>query len=435
MTSISLHVSLFFNTEKILECAIPLLHNVVNAGKTGVREEGGMLESRKNAVSLKKKDRIRLHEASALNDIAFRGPLNYRLFQILGWICIVIAQIIIMISIGSHFGRIGDGMAEAKPFLSTLAELALPFLLVANFTMIMNGQRSFRTLLLKNFFAMAGLYAAYALLLGHFITGVLTLLSDDPSRVTPTIFSVLGHAAENGFYCFNIFVDLFLCTLVMYFLNARPKRFFQEKKILVFRLFTLAPFIYEFICMVVKIRTVSGQLELSPYLYPLLTVKPPMTFLLFVILAVFIKTRELRFRSHGRTREEYQAFLKTNRNSMNFSIFLAVMLVILSAVDFFAVSLFSETGDVAGLRPAYRALGLGDSRWLFLMAPLVLLFSYTREPKKIRWNVAIPLTGFVFIILVYLQGILQILHLVRLPKFRLDNYTPLVVTFLNNIRK
>ena len=230
-------------------------------------------------------------------------------------------------------------------------------------------------------------------------------------------------------------MDLFLCTLVMYFLNARPKRFFAGKGILLFRSFTVIPVIYECVCMVIKIRTAQDRLVLSPYLYALLTVKPPMTFLLFVVLAVFIKTRELRFLRGGRTGKEYRAFLGTNRNSLNFSVFLACMLAVISAVDQAAVSLLSETGTVSGLQPVYRALGFGDSRWLFLLIPLVLLFSYTREPKRVRWNAAIPLTGFVLIILVYLQGTLQILHLVDLPKVHLNNYTPLIFTYLNTISR
>ena len=394
-----------------------------------------MLEIWRNAFSGEKNTRAGSGGIPGPRDIGYRGPLNYRFFQILGWICIVIAQIVIMMSLGARFGSIEDGLASFRPLLSDLAELGLPFLLIANFTLIMNGQRSFRALLLKNFFAMAGLYAAYALLLGHFVTGVLALLSDDPSQVTPALFTVLRYAAENGFFCFNIFVDLFLCTLVAYFLNAEPKRFFAGKRILVFRLFALVPFAYELACMVVKVRTVQGTLALSPYLYPLLTTKPPMTFLLFVVLTVFIRIRGLRFLDRGHTRDEYRAFLRTNRNSLHFSVFLATMLVIVSAVDLLAVFFLSGSGGVSGLQPVYRALGFGDSRWLFLLVPFVLLFSYTREPQKARWNIAVPLAGFVLIILVNLQGALQILHLVSLPKVRLNNYTPLVITFLNSVRR
>ena len=62
-----------------------------------------------------------------------------------------------------------------------------------------------------------------------------------------------------------------------------------------------------------------------------------MTFVLFVALSLFVKTREMRFRRHGKTHEEYQAFLKTRRNSWNFAVFLAIMLVIVSVVDFTVV--------------------------------------------------------------------------------------------------
>ena len=393
-----------------------------------------MPETEERPVRKKTGKRIRLHEASALNDITWRGPVSYRWFQILGWICIVAAQIVIMMSVGSHFGAMADCFAHSESLISDLAKMALPFLLIFNFTLIINGQRSYKALLLKNFFAMAGLWAAYSLLLGHFITGTLELLSTDPSRVTPNLHVILSRAAENGFFCFNIFVDLFLCTLVMYFLNARPKRFFTGRKIVFFRLFILLPVAWEVISMVLKVRTVRQDLLLSPYLYPLLTVKPPMTFLLFILLAAFIKTRELRFRRSGRTHEEYREFLKTNRNSLNFSVFLSVLLVLVSAVDGLAVSVLSPSG-VNALDPVYRALGFGESRYLFVLVPLVLVFSYTRKPKKNGLGIAVPLAGFVFIILVYLQGILQILHLVNLPKFNLDSYMPILLNYVDKLRK
>ena len=136
-----------------------------------------------NPVQGKNRGRIRLHEASALNDITYRGPLNCRFFQILGWFCIVVSQVVVMASPGSRFSPPEDWVAGAEPFLSRVADLALPFLLIANFSLIMNGQKSFRTLLLKNLSAAAGLFAAFTLILGHFITETLMLISQDPTQV------------------------------------------------------------------------------------------------------------------------------------------------------------------------------------------------------------------------------------------------------------
>ena len=382
----------------------------------------------------KKQEQAGLGKAPVLRDIAYRGPLNYRFFQILGWICIVAGQIVLMLSAGARFGGMDDFVARSEPVLSGVAKLAFPFLLIFNFSLIMNGQRTWRALILKNFFAMAGLWALYAVLLGHFFTEGLKLFSTRPEEVPQFVQTVFSRAAENGFFCFNIFVDLFLCTLVMYFLNARPARFFSGRRILLFRLLVLLPTAWETASMVLKILAARGDLTLSLYLYPLLTVKPPMTFVLFIVLAVFHKTGELRFRRNGYSRGEYAAFLQTNRNSLSFSVFLSLMLVLISAVDWLAVSVLpSDAG--AGTDPVYRALGFGESRYLFLLALPVLLFSYTRKPKNPGLGIATPLAGFVLIILVYLQSILQILHRVKLPQVDLNSYTPIVLSFLEQLRK
>ena len=41
-----------------------------------------------------------------------------------------------------------------------------------------------------------------------------------------------------------------------------------------------------------------------------------MTFMVFIFLAIHIKTRELRYCRHGKTHEEYQAFLKEQQESL-----------------------------------------------------------------------------------------------------------------------
>ena len=68
-------------------------------------------------------------------------------------------------------------------------------------------------------------------------------------------------------------------------------------------------------CIVLKVLASRKEITISPFFYPLFTVKPTMTFVLFIVLALYIKTRELRFRRHGKTHEEYKSFLNTNKNS------------------------------------------------------------------------------------------------------------------------
>ena len=54
-------------------------------------------------------------------------------------------------------------------------------------------------------------------------------------------------------------------------------------------------------------------------------------------------------------------------------------------------------------------MGFGGSISLIFLAPLVLLFSYTRRPKNPMLDLLIPVAGIALILFVYLEGIHQLL--------------------------
>ena len=122
-------------------------------------------------------------------------------------------------------------------------------------------------------------------------------------------------------------------VVAMLYLNYRSRRVFTWKGRINLRPMALLPIACEVGSMALKVRVARGLLQIPMQVYPQLTVKPPMTFVLFVALALFVKTRELRYCRHGKTHEEYRAFLRTRRNSWNFSVSLIIMLVIVSIVD------------------------------------------------------------------------------------------------------
>ena len=440
-----------------------------------------------------RKKRLKIHEVTAENDIRYLGPLNYQHFQILGWLCIVMTQAMLLISLG---GKIDSSIQKrfegAIPVLQWISSMSLPFLLIANFARIVNNVEGYRKQLIKNGAAMAGISLAAILVLERYAVGSLAILEGEGGQAEAVLLAVLKmtRAGRYGFVSFNIFVDLFLCTLVMFFLNYEPKHIFKGQKIRIFfRLFTVFPIAYEVVSIILKIRCANGQITLPVWVFPLLTVKPPMTFVLFIALAVYVKTRERRFRRHGKTHEEYQAFLKTRRNSRNFSVFLAVMLVVISIVDFVilvgmsvwqtavsydrdiqvqveeqiraagdgedmpgleaaapeglaaetahaevtaAETAVSETadgtaaqgtaeGDPAANGPdeeqlevyameslnAMTAVGFGESAHLVLLAPLVLLFSYTRIPRNPKLSMFIPIVAIGLIVLLFMEGAYQ----------------------------
>lgn len=451
-----------------------------------------------------KKRRLGIHETTLENDIRYLGPLNSQHFKLLGWLCIVISQVAVIVKMG---GRLDPGYAaDSASLLNALGyivDLALPFLLIASFAQILNADRGYGRQLLVNGAAAAGICALTYLVFYRYVVGDLAAILEDPSEALPTVKSALSYVTPYGFLAFNIFIDLFLCTLTMVFLNYKPRRVFTGKARIVFRLLALLPIGYEAGCMLLKVRAARGLVDIPLWAYPLLTTKPPMTFVLFVALALFVKTRELRFRRHGKTHEEYQAFLKTRRNSLNFSVFLAIMLVIVSVLDFVVVLGFSlnevvltarpeieasasptpsegaqaaqptraaaqplpaaqrrtfataqpepAAGEVAataeapesntvdneimasidtGMRLA-GAVGFGGSVGLIILAPLVLLFSYTRKPKYPMLDLAIPVAGIVAIVFVYLEGTHRLLSMLPFKKLNLNEVKDETTFYIN----
>ena len=409
-----------------------------------------------------RKKRLKIHEVTAENDIRYQGPLNYQHFQMLGWLCIVATAAVVLITVGAKMdASVETSLGGVKDVLKWVGTLSLPFLLIANFARILNNSEGYRKQLIKNGAAMAGITLGAILLLYRYVVGTMVELGLTQEQAIDLFLNAaqITSKARVGFISFNIFVDLFLCTLVMFFLNYRPKYIFKAPAArIVFRLFTVFPIAYELISLILKIRCARGEITLPLWSFPLLTVKPPMTFVLFIALAVYVKTREWRFRRHGKTHEEFQAFLKTIRNSRNFSVFLAIMLVIVSVVDlviFLGMSVFEtaknivqdqqaaaveQAAETAGTEQAQLsdeeliatlaensptaeeigqekivayteksvrimdAVGFGGSVYLIFLAPLVLLFSYIRIPKNKQFSMLIPMIAIGLILVLYLEG-------------------------------
>ncbi|MBQ6347091.1 MAG: hypothetical protein IJI71_06625, partial [Clostridia bacterium] len=48
-----------------------------------------------------KRRRVKLYERGTHDDIKYRGPLSYRAFQIIGWICLVVTQAVVLATVAS----------------------------------------------------------------------------------------------------------------------------------------------------------------------------------------------------------------------------------------------------------------------------------------------------------------------------------------------
>ena len=354
-----------------------------------------------------KKPRTKFHEYTAANDIKYKGPLNYQSFQLFGWICIVLAVVAGLINAGASIDPgLEKQIGKIGTILSWIASLSLPFLLMANFSKIL----------------------ANNIMGSRYFVGTVEQIVTPKEEVVPLLESFIRRAKPEGFLAFNLFIDLFMCTLSLYFLNARPKRVFTGKRVIILRLFVILPIAYELICFVLKVQAARGRVLLPLWSFPLLTMKPPMTFAFFVFIAFLVKIREYRYCRHGKTHEEYLEFMKTNRNSFQMSVRLCFSMIAFAVIDailFFllvyghaatvlpadAVVSTGETlteAETAALNAGVsvaQAVGIGKSIMLAAVAPLMLLYSYTSEPKRKIVSTLIPVGGILVIVLIILEAI------------------------------
>ena len=384
-----------------------------------------MSRKQKTAISKpaphEKRRRIKkLHEVTAADDIRYRGPLSYQGFQALGWACIVASVLRLILAIGgSRDAQLAADTRSLMDVLTYLVPLPLPFLLIANFSRILNNSEGYKKQLLRNSLAAAALYGFSWLFFSRYVVGLASQVVKQPEQIQPLMNDFFANHNREGFIAFNLFTDLFLCTLTMYFLNAHPKRVFTGRRVIILRLFALLPIAYETASIWLKIQGALGNIVLPFWSFPLLTVKPPMTFLLFLFLSIHMSGREIRFRKHGRTHEEYLEYLKTNRNAFHFSICLAVSMVIATFLDFILAGLVSRIiAGTAGIpvensEPfgrcllAAKAAGFGQSWPLLFAAPFILLYSYNKVPKQPLISILIPLAAIVIIILLVFEAVYQ----------------------------
>ena len=277
------------------------------------------------------------------------------------------------------------------------------------------------------------------MIFSRYVVGTAGKLAEDPENVLPMLTDLFREYSGSGFLAINIFIDLFLCTLFMYFLNARPKRGFTGKKVIILRFFAILPIAYEIASITLKFKAAMGEIMLPIWSFSLLTVKPPMTFAVFILLATHMKTREMRFCRHGRTHEEYQVFLQTNRNSRHFSVYLAVILVIAAILDFVMMVIMmilaapnadalanAEAEEIMMFAQVATDVGFGGSVMLAVVAPIMLLYSYTRIPKIKMISTLLPAIAIVLIILVVIEGFYQMLGYLPIEKINIKQTVEMI---------
>lgn len=378
-------------------------------------------------VKKKRKKRRKIHEISLNRDIKYRGPLSYRHIRALAWILIAASQAgAIMVALSPFDAGFARDVGSFAPFLSSLSAYATPLFMFAAFAIILNKSRKFSSMLFTYGFFAVVFYCLFLLIHERYMVGlVIKYLGVTKEEAVALIDMFLVLVTKNGYFAFNIFVDLFLCTLFTYFVAAKPKKIFVGKKLIIFRLLAILPALYEIGSIIVKALATLHIITLTAYVYPLLTTKPPLTFLIFVALAFFLKFRSRVYKRRGKTQEDYDAFLKTKANSLHFSIYASIVIVVVGILDLILLVILAaifynkfpgeDVGDqILAALNGISSWGIGKTGSLILIIPILFLFSYSKSYKDNRLDIILPILGVILVVLVYVETTYQILY--RLPE-------------------
>lgn len=379
---------------------------------------------------MSRKNKISIYDRNASNDIRYRGPLSYRHLQIMGWFGISFLVLHTLIELGIMIDpNQPKWVLSLNAVASVVSEFALPLFMFANFAILLDRKKTFKAQLLKFGGLSLLVVILFLLVTEHYILEVGTAIAGDKAGVQAQIDGYFLSRIRTGSLSFNLFVDMFLCTLLLFFLEYTPRKVFTGKKRYLFRMFALIPVVYEAGSLVIRILAYYGMISPPLIVYPLLTTKPPMSFVLFVILVLFIKIREFRFRKRGKTKQEYMEFTKTRLNSLQFSVFSSIMILVTGVIDLILLIGFSafdivvknmdhleqvENASEQALEEMSMVSARGVAGWgiglhssMIFIIPIILLFSYTRNHKNPKADIAIPIGGILLAVFVGIEGLHQ----------------------------
>ena len=365
-----------------------------------------------------KPKKVKLKYRTKENDIKYLGPLSYRYIRIIAWLFLAIAQISIILRFALRINpSIQNDFTVANELLSFIASMPLVLFLLANFGVILRNRHNFKYLFIFYGGIMVALYAVANIVVLHYVYGLFHTINSEISLHDVCLLSgaFLGSIGTSG-YIFNLFVDLFLCVLTVFFFFYVPKsKVFEGKKIIIFRLFTIIPLAYEIVSLVLKHYAMLEMIVIPSYFFFLLTSKPPLTFLAFFLITLIMKIREVHFlKRYDGNEDLLKEHYSTNAHSLRTSITIAVVFAIVSFIDLIATVIYiifqairigpaDESFGVA----LYMAsnIGLGSSTSLILIIPFVLLYSYTRVHKDKKLDSFIPFLGIALMVFTLIEGI------------------------------
>ena len=375
---------------------------------------------------------IKLKNRTLKNDIKYKGALSSRHLRIIAWICLIIAQISNVITLA---GKIDTNLQASSQMVqgvfSFIALLPMPLFLLSNLGKMfrLKNKDDWRTMFTQNSIKAIIVYILANYVIFHFGFRFSHALNPNASwwEVSLSFGRFLHHLGSTAYTC-NIFIDMLLWISTLFFLNFKPRKWFQNKKIFLFRLLIVFPLLYEIGGIMIKYCMCLEILMVPSFVFFLLPCKAPLTFVAVIAIIFAFKIMETRYKKNHNDYfgEKYANFVQTNAHSLKISIIISTFFLLAVIVDIFILyqaitfSIFNaikmaitkpeqDVYDVAITKiDAWVGSGFGGSVALIFIIPFVMIFSYTKQHKNDKIDTYIPIIGFICIAIIYIEGLFQI---------------------------
>ena len=341
-------------------------------------------------IVVSNKNRQRIDKLMGLRDLKYRGIFSGRTMKILGFVLMFCAQIYLCINLVNNSVGVNPATMSFAEIMDILSIFALPTFLAANFCIIMTSKTKIKKMLIIYSVIALSIFLLVIFIFYRYMMGFGSVINpENPYEFADIVTKKIFGKVIN----YNVFVDLALFSLFYYFLFYTPKKLVKKGSIIAFRCLSVLPVLFALAATILYGYYNFGVIDLPVAVLAILPCRSFTVYVIFFALAFVIKLRQYLFIKWGGTIEEYNKYAESNRSSLEISVVSAVVVLIVSLIDYLALI----------INPMVIFCGLGFNFYLGFVAPLLLLLSYTKKTRPSIWD-AIMVVIFIFaVIILYLE--------------------------------
>lgn len=329
-------------------------------------------------------------------DIRYKGPLSYVGLRIVAYVIVFLLFTTIVHDFSKDVLGLPEWTDAIYGAIKSIYPLTTPLLFLALCNRITSNEKEARRTVLYLFIVASGIYLATIFVYNRYILGFFkAIFNEDADDIARSFVKAIFGSVIN----INVYIDVLLCSILYYFLVCTPKKLKSKVAMVFFRLASIIPVTIMFVSPVVYYDYLYEGLELPFELLAAIPSRSLSVHMIFVILILFVKFRKLAFIKKGGTEEQYDEYVKTNRSSLQYSVFCCLSILIVFLVNCIlqiASGLFDFSAIVSELP-------------MLFVTPVILLYSYNRKSRmKSLTYIAIAVLFAVYVI-TWLETFLLIL--------------------------